>query len=359
MSDIKVSIIIPIYNVEKYLRQCLDSAINQTLKEIEIICVNDGSTDSCPQILEEYAQKDNRIKVINKTNSGYGHSMNVGLEAATGEYCGILESDDFCMLDMYEELYKAAKKFDADAVKSDYFHCTTPNDEIILSIQQLTRRNKYYNRPLAPNKEKDVYTFAMFNWTGIYRTTFLREKNIKHNETPGASYQDTGFYFQVFSQTDKLVFIPKPFYCYRIDRPECSTYDKTKVYTMSEEFKFVRKFISEHKEFENEILPHYYRRLFRAHESTYRRIDPKLHEEYVKLIRKDMLEARDTHFLDTGILSERERINISLILKSEKDYIKVNCKSKLKSYIYVASILLKQKGIKGLKSFIKGKIKLG
>ena len=125
----KVSIVVPIYNVEKYLRECLDSIVNQTLKDIEIICVNDGSTDSCPQILEEFSKKDNRIKVINKANSGYGASMNIGLAAATGEYIGIVESDDFVKTNMFEDLYNLAKENDADVVKSDWFYYWTKNNE--------------------------------------------------------------------------------------------------------------------------------------------------------------------------------------------------------------------------------------
>ena len=91
----KVSVIIPVYNVEKYLRQCLDSVINQTLKDIEIICVDDGSTDNCPNILDEYAAKDARIKIIHKKNEGYGKAMNVGISHASGEYIGIVEPDDY------------------------------------------------------------------------------------------------------------------------------------------------------------------------------------------------------------------------------------------------------------------------
>ena len=106
----KVSIVVPIYNVEKYLRQCLNSIINQTLKDIEIICVNDGSTDLSTQIINEFAEKDNRIKIINKENSGYGASMNRGFDSATGEYLGIVESDDYADPCMFEKLYGIAKK---------------------------------------------------------------------------------------------------------------------------------------------------------------------------------------------------------------------------------------------------------
>jgi glycosyltransferase involved in cell wall biosynthesis len=104
----KVSIIVPIYNVEKYLRECLDSIVKQTLKDIEIVCVNDGSTDSSLDIIKEYAEKDERVKYIDKPNSGYGISMNQGLDKAQGEYIGIVESDDFIKPEMFEELYNLA-----------------------------------------------------------------------------------------------------------------------------------------------------------------------------------------------------------------------------------------------------------
>ena len=110
----KVSVIIPVYNVEKYLPECLDSVIKQTLKDMEIICVDDGSTDSSGKIIDEYAAKDNRIVVIHKQNGGYGQSCNKGLDIAKGEYVAILEPDDFVDEHMYEDLYNAAKQYDGD-----------------------------------------------------------------------------------------------------------------------------------------------------------------------------------------------------------------------------------------------------
>ena len=129
-SNPKVSIVVPIYNVEKYLRQCLDSIVNQTLKDIEIICVDDGSKDSSPEIIEEYVKKDSRVKVITKENSGYGNSMNRGFDMATGEYIGIVESDDYADPDMFEKLYDIAKKNDLDIVKSGfYFYYSVPEEK--------------------------------------------------------------------------------------------------------------------------------------------------------------------------------------------------------------------------------------
>ena len=112
---IKVSVIVPVYNVDLYLVECLDSIINQTLKEIEIICVDDCSTDNSYMILEEYSKKDSRIKLIkHKENRGLGPARNTGIENATGEYISFIDSDDYVSLDFLENLYSTAKKFDLD-----------------------------------------------------------------------------------------------------------------------------------------------------------------------------------------------------------------------------------------------------
>ena len=116
----KISIIIPIYNENKFLKQCLESIINQTLKNIEIICINDGSTDNSLEIIMEYIN-DNRIIIIDKKNSGYGDSMNQGLYISSGNYIGIVESDDFVDINMFNNLYKITKKGDIDIVRSNFY----------------------------------------------------------------------------------------------------------------------------------------------------------------------------------------------------------------------------------------------
>ena len=119
--DIKISVVIPIFNVEDFLGPCLDSVLNQTLKDFEVICVNDGSTDGSLDILKEYLSKDDRIRIINKDNAGYGHTMNIGLDMASGKYFVIVESDDYILPTMFETLYEAAEENDLDFVKSDFY----------------------------------------------------------------------------------------------------------------------------------------------------------------------------------------------------------------------------------------------
>ena len=117
----KVSVIVPVYNMERYLSKCLDALTKQTLTDIEIIAVNDGSTDRSPQILRSYAAQDGRIRIIDKPNSGYGASMNRGIDEARGQYVGIVEPDDYPDRVMFEKLYKAAEKHNCDLVKCNYY----------------------------------------------------------------------------------------------------------------------------------------------------------------------------------------------------------------------------------------------
>ena len=141
----KVSIIIPTYNVEMYLVECMESVVNQTLKDIEIICINDGSTDGSLEILKSYAQKDDRIVLVDKENGGYGIGMNIGLDKATGEYIGIVEPDDFIPLNMYSDLYEKAVENDGYAKK--------PSAKA-MEINQKIERNKTEYRQLFDTLKK-------------------------------------------------------------------------------------------------------------------------------------------------------------------------------------------------------------
>lgn len=152
----KVSILVPIYNNEIYLHECIDSIINQTLKDIEIILLDDGSTDNSPQICDEYAKKDNRIKVVHKENTGYGHTMNLGIEMATCEYVGIVESDDYAELDMFESLYNATvqNNHKIDMVKSNYtVFYGDKNNRMFDKETKDIHNPKYYHKVLIPSKK--------------------------------------------------------------------------------------------------------------------------------------------------------------------------------------------------------------
>lgn len=161
----KLSILVPIYNVEKYLSQCLESITAQTLQDIEIICINDGSMDGSLDIIKDFAKNDNRIVIIDKPNSGYGDSMNQGLEKATGEYIGIVESDDWIELDAFERLYQIARKNKADVVKANYYKVR--NNVDVEKVAEIPTREV-----MCPAEDRKVFLFAPAIWSAIYRRDF-------------------------------------------------------------------------------------------------------------------------------------------------------------------------------------------
>ena len=201
-----VSIIVPIYNVEKYLEKCLQSLCEQTLDGIEILCINDGSTDSSGEIIESFCRKDPRIKMVNKANTGYGNSMNAGLDRAEGKYVAIVESDDFVEPDMMKKLYEKAEEYKLDIVKSTcYFY--THSD--------VAEENRYVNifddlvleDVFRPLDRSELFLKLQTIWSALYRKEFLMESNIRFNETPGASYQDVSFAFQVYACADRVMLL--------------------------------------------------------------------------------------------------------------------------------------------------------
>ncbi len=166
-----VSVIIPIYNVEQYLEKCLDSVINQTYKDLEIICVNDCSSDNSLKILQEYSRFDNRIKIINfEQNKGVSAARNAGLEIAKGEYIGFVDGDDWIDLDFYEKLYGRAAETDSEIVKGNLIFYYADNSKSISPLNKLIQE-----------QQSNLYFYTNF-WTAIYKKTLLVENQIKFDE---------------------------------------------------------------------------------------------------------------------------------------------------------------------------------
>ncbi len=143
--------VLPSLNVASYIRECLESVTRQTLKDIEIICVDSGSTDGTLEVIREFEAKDPRVKVIVSDKKSYGRQMNLGFDAATGEYLGIVETDDWVVPNMYEKLYKIAKRNQLDFVKADFYRFTVnPDGSLDKTYNQLARDKSYYGRVLVP-----------------------------------------------------------------------------------------------------------------------------------------------------------------------------------------------------------------
>ena len=296
MKTPKVSIVIPVYNVEKYLRQCLDSVVNQTLKELEIICVNDGSKDSSPQILEEYAQKDPRIVIINKENSGYGNSMNRGFDAATGEYIGIIESDDYAELDMFENLYQTAKKDDLDVVKSGFFYYYSipeeRNEPAPVASKVMCRRVFCPVTDFkSPMEQAEFFNIKPTIWSAIYKKDFIRGNNIRFHETPGASYQDASFNFKVWACAKRVRLVPECYLHYRQDNEASSINSPGKVYCIADEYEEMERFLNEHP-WQKGLLEGVRLRIkYDSYIWNYERLSEPLQKEFIEFASKDF--ARD------------------------------------------------------------------
>lgn len=236
-----VSVIVPVCNVECYLRECLESLAAQTLKDIQIICVDDGSTDDSLSILREFEKRDLRFEVITKPNAGYGHTMNVGLDHAKGEYIGILESDDFAEADMFESLYRMAKEADVDVVKTDFFYHLTDNDPKLDDLAY-NMANCYCDEPFCPLDHREMFLMQPAIWSGLYRRSFLLEKEIRFLETPGASFQDTSFNYKVFASAERALLSRDAFLHYRIDNANSSVKSQKKIFCICEEYEEMWRF---------------------------------------------------------------------------------------------------------------------
>jgi len=240
---IKISVLIPVYNVEIYLRQCLESVIGQTYANLEIICIDDGSTDGSGIILDEYAQQDARIRVLHKKNTGYGHSMNLALEMAEGDYIGIVESDDYISADMYEKMADVVhgEPDVLDVVKSNYYEFS---EEAYVKREII--QEAWCGRVIKPEEYMSLFDIPCSIWSAIYRKDFLVRQNICFMETSGAAYQDTGFVFKTWITAEKIFLLNDAFVFYRKDNSGSSVNSSKKIFSVCEEIKEIERYMQEY-----------------------------------------------------------------------------------------------------------------
>lgn len=222
-----VSVIVPIYNVEDYLEECLDSILSQTLQNIEVICVNDGSTDSSLEIIQRYEKEDSRVAIIDKPNAGYGHSVNQGLERATGEWISIIEPDDWIGERMYEHLVEEAHLADGttpDIVKSSYWlYFDLEGSDPYVVRPNLMNCMSGWRHEFDPRKNFEVLKHHPSIWSAIYRRAFIEEKNIRMIEPKGAGWADNPWFFETILQANRIVWVPCAYYRYRQTNPNASS----------------------------------------------------------------------------------------------------------------------------------------
>ena len=308
ISGVKVSVLVPIYNVEDFLAECLDSLVGQTLREIEIICINDGSTDSSLEIIRRYAKDDKRIVIIDKKNSGYGDSMNKGLDKATGEYIGIVESDDFIDLDAFEKMYKLAKKYDLDVVKTNFYEYVTKKKRDVAKSNMFLPDEE--NVVLNTREHRHVFYEQPSIWSAVYRRKFLNDNDIRFLPSPGASYQDAGFNFKVWAAAERVMMVNRAFLHYRQDNPNSSVKSDGKVYAVKDEYDEVERWLKE-----KELYDEYGNTLVGMRFSSYiwnmRRLTRKTAKQFARTIKDDLSRLKKEGALKKEKLDDVSLYNIS------------------------------------------------
>jgi len=197
---VKVSIIVPVYNTENYLKKCLDSLVNQTLENIEILIVNDGSTDNSQKIIDEYKELySNKIKIFNKSNGGLSDARNFAIPHTTGEYIGFVDSDDYIELDMFEKMYALAKTKNLDLVECN-FNWEYPNKiKIDYGIDYLEKKDFFlFGRVMVCNK--------------LFKTSIIKDNNITFSKS--LNYEDIEFFYNLIPYINNYSLINNSFYHY-------------------------------------------------------------------------------------------------------------------------------------------------
>lgn len=214
----KVSVIFPIYNNEKYIEKCIRSVMNQTLKDIEMILIDDGSTDPAPQIMDTLAKEDDRIRVVHKANEGVAIGENMGLDLARGEYVGFVEADDCIATDMYEQLYNRAIETDADIAKCGFYYSEKNSLHEFSAFFQLARDGEVFQAKDRPN----IFMYHASMWAAIYKRSFINEHHLRNVITPSATYTDFTWSVMAYAYAKRITIVHKPLYYYTYDNPASS-----------------------------------------------------------------------------------------------------------------------------------------
>ena len=313
-----VSVVVPVYNVQDFLPECLDSLVSQSLKNIEIICINDGSTDNSLDILRSYERADERVRVLSKENRGYGHTMNMGFSAAKGEYIGICESDDFADKHMFEKMYRFAKKNDLDLLKANYYEHSEEGDFLQRPFDEFE-----YRKVFDPRVYQGPLTALPAIWSALYRRDLIRSNGIRFNETPGASYQDTSFVQQVWMSARRVAILEEGYLHYRVDNANSSVKSSAKVFAVCDEYALSESFMKQ----DPERVAAFASILNLLKLGTYRwnfnRITDESRPGFTAKMSEEFAQAAKEGTLDKEMFGEQDWNLIELLIDNPEEFLKV------------------------------------
>ncbi len=270
---IKVSVIIPSYNSSLYYKECIESVLHQSEREIEIIPVDACSTDGTWELIKEYAEQDNRIRPMRSEEKSYGYQCNLGIRLAKGKYIAIVESDDFIAPDMLFQLYEAAEMHQADWVKADFDFFADLKNRLFLHYQILpSEKRALYGQNISLKDNEEILFRDLNLWNGIYRKEFLIRNQIVFNETKGAAYQDISFVLQTLMTAEKFLYLHGSSYFYRQDNQASSIYNPNGIRYVKDEFEFMIQFLDSHRALSDNYRTVVLRKLFGDFTGAYVRL---------------------------------------------------------------------------------------
>lgn len=314
----KVSIIIPVYNVEDYIEECLDSICNQTLEDIEIICVDDGSTDNSSSILNNYAKTDSRIKIFTKENGGQASARNLGIEKASGEYIAFVDSDDFIEPEMFEKLYIKAEEDNLDLVMCKI--ATYDNQTGIIKDNVW-----YYMLGVFRDFEKDIFThndtkdftcnIAVTPYNKIYKSNLLKNNNILFPE--GLIFEDEKFFFDVYLRAKRVSVVDEFLYYYRVNRKGSTVnMEKNKDYSdiisISKQIRETFKKTGNYESYKYLLN----NRLIHLQLARFTETSPEFKEKFFNLLKSDLSNVLSDSEIKNNLESDVE-LRVNKILNSD------------------------------------------
>ena len=316
----KVTVCIPSYNVGPYIRKCLDSVLNQTLREIEVIVVDANSTDGTREIINEYVQKDSRVILVDDTEKSTGYAKNIAIDMAKATYYAIVESDDYVELDMLEKLYDTAEKTGVDFVKSNFSSFIGDEDNRYDFPKTVSLNPDDYEKILNPQEYPACFKWVMFEWLGLYRVDFLKNNNIRHNETKGAAFQDTGFWFLTFAYATSVYLMKDSFYHYRSDNPYASVKDPKKTMNVCVEYEYILEEIEKGNLSFDALRTQYCRGFFYDNWMALKRIDDELKPDVIRRMHNVLTKYFDDS-IDASLFNNDEMERVKMLISSAEDYI--------------------------------------
>jgi glycosyltransferase involved in cell wall biosynthesis len=318
----KVTIVIPVLNVRPYIKECLDSVVNQTLSDIEIFCIDAGSTDGTLEIEKEYAARDSRVTILDDDAHSTGYAKNLGISRASSPYVAIVESDDYIAPDMMEKLYQTAAAYDLDMVKANYRSFLGEGDARLFVDKSISLDGEDYEKVIDPRSDNRFFGWDMYTWTGLYKKKFLEQYHILHQESGGAAFQDVGFWFQTFCYARRVYLMKEFFYCYRRDNPNASVKNPSRTFIMCGEYRFVRDIVSKDRQTWERVKPAYYHEMFRSYFVTCERLAPHLRPAFADRFYQEIREGYEAGCIQRELFDEYELAYLDILLSSKENFVR-------------------------------------